>query len=151
MHKRIRELREHLKLSQTAFADKLGMTRSMISNMELGLVEIQDYRIKAIVNTFNVSREWLETGEGEMFVQHADDGQAIAARVAKEYGSDPLLRAFMTTYLQLDEAKRNLLLKIVEGFSAALAEALASGEPAPDVSEYIRSRVLPPADESQSS
>lgn len=140
MHKRIRELRETLKLSQTAFADKLGMTRSMISNMELGLVEIQDYRIKSIVNTFSVSRSWLETGEGEMFVQHTDDAQAISARVAREYGSDPLLRAFMTTYLQLDEAKRDLLLEIAQGFTAALKDALNEGKPAPDLSEYVHSR-----------
>ena len=67
MSERIRLLRQHLGLSQTEFAKKMGMTRSMVSNLELGLIEIPDYKLEMICKAFNVRMAWLRTGEGEMF------------------------------------------------------------------------------------
>ena len=67
MSERIRLLRQHLGLSQTEFAKKMGMTRSMVSNLELGLIEIPDYKLEMICKAFNVRMDWLRTGEGEMF------------------------------------------------------------------------------------
>lgn len=119
MHKRIRELRENLKLSQTAFAEKLGMTRSMISNMELGLVEVPGYRISVIIKEFNVSEHWLRTGEGEMFLPKPESS------LPAELTDDPMIRAILEAYLDLDpqgrETFRNFFADVVARYKAETA------------------------------
>ena len=105
MNTRIRELREHFKLSQTAFADRLGMSRSIVSNMELGAAEIPSYRINAIVKEFNVNRQWLETGEGEMFNPEAE---------APLNDYPPIIRAILRSYNRLNPAEQAAFCKFLD-------------------------------------
>lgn len=144
MHNRIRQLREHLKLSQTAFAEKVGMTRSMISNMELGLVDIPEYRIKTIVKEFNVNRHWLETGEGEMFLPQPQDDQALVDRLVRAYHGSPVLRNILTAYLQLDEPHRRVADEVLESFAAAVQSARDEHAPEPDVDAWLAQVTLDP-------
>lgn len=139
MKDRLKEARKARQFTLKQVADLIHVSESAVSKFEHGSTP-SEQTIVLFCDKLQVNRSWLETGEGEMFVQHTDDAQAISARVAREYGSDPLLRAFMTTYLQLDEAKRDLLLEIAQGFTAALKDALIEGKPAPDLSEYVHSR-----------
>lgn len=65
---RIKYLRKnHLHLSQEEFGNQLGMSKSNISNIEIGRVGITDRNIIAICKAFDVNEEWLRTGKGEMF------------------------------------------------------------------------------------
>ncbi len=121
MNRRIRELREHFGLSQTAFAARLDMTRSMISNMELGLVEIPDYRINAIIREYGVNRKWLETGQGEMLAQRTDDNQLIVDQLVQAHCDSDVFRALLDTYLHLDEQQRRILEETIRRFADALA------------------------------
>lgn len=138
MRTRIKDLRKALNMTQSEFGVSLGFAPTSAASWEkAGAQEPSALAKQMMQRVHNVNIHWLETGEGEMFSCKADDAQAIAARVAREYGADPLLRAFMTTYFQLSESKRALLLEIVESFTAALADALSSGRPAPDFSEFV--------------
>lgn len=137
MHKRIRELREHLKLSQTAFAERLGMTRSIVSNMELGLVEIPEYRINTIIKEFGVNRHWLETGEGEMLDPHSDQAY-------EQY--PPIIRAVLKSYAQLNPNEQAAFCKFLDGVVAEYAGEILPPIQAPaipDTDEYIRTRTTP--------
>ena len=140
MHKRIRELRESLKLSQTAFAEKLGMTRSMISNMELGIVDVPDYRLGVIVKEFNVNRSWLETGEGEMFLPRPESS------LPAELTDDPMIRAILEAYLALDPQAR-------QTFRRFFADVVAryKGEVHPSPMDALRAGSTAPIEESRSS
>ena len=69
IHERIRELRERLNISQTEFAENLGSGRGIIKNIEEGRTLPKPQLIDLIARVFNVNRTWLETGEGEMFVE----------------------------------------------------------------------------------
>lgn len=64
---RIKEVRDDNKLTQTKFGKKLGVTRDVIKNIELGNLKngVPDSIIKLISFTFNVSEQWLRTGEGD--------------------------------------------------------------------------------------
>jgi transcriptional regulator with XRE-family HTH domain len=64
---RIKFLRKSLKLNQTEFAEKLGITYSTISKIETGS-QLTDQNIRTICLTFGVSEQWLRTGEGDMFI-----------------------------------------------------------------------------------
>lgn len=140
MHKRIRELRESLKLSQTAFAEKLGMTRSMVSNMELGLVAVPDYRISFIVKEFNVNEHWLRTGEGDMLLPKPESS------LPAELTDDPMIRAILEAYLDLDPQARQMFRKY---FADVVARY--KGESRPDIIDAIRAHYDPPNEQSHTS
>lgn len=68
MNIRLKQLRKSLGLTQQSFADKIGMKQNTIAQYEMGRTTPSDAIIFSICREFNVSRTWLETGEGEMFV-----------------------------------------------------------------------------------
>ena len=73
MNERLKLLRKTLKLSQDAFAERIGMKGSSISLLESGGRNITEQVIKSICREFNVDYIWLTTGDGEMFVGTDDD------------------------------------------------------------------------------
>lgn len=73
MNERLKLLRKTLKLSQDAFAERIGMKGSSISLLESGGRNITEQVIKSICREFNVDYIWLTTGDGEMFVDTDGD------------------------------------------------------------------------------
>lgn len=67
MNERIKELRTTLGLSTEKFGARVGVTRSAISRIENGVVNVTDQMQKSICREFNVNEEWLRSGTGEMF------------------------------------------------------------------------------------
>lgn len=68
MYERVREVRKENKLSQGEFAERLGVSRSVISNIELNRLANPEQKIpliKLISKEFNINEEWLLFGEGE--------------------------------------------------------------------------------------
>ena len=70
---RIRELRKTLKMTMEQFGEKIGVTKSTISNIENGNRNATEHMVKSICREFNVDYIWLTTGDGEMFVDADDD------------------------------------------------------------------------------
>ena len=67
MRKRIGQLRKSLGLTQKQFGEKIGVQRGTVTNYELGRnIATETVRLM-ISKIYGVRREWLETGEGEMF------------------------------------------------------------------------------------
>ena len=111
---RFKAARKALGLTQVEFAEKLGMTQAGISAIESGRVSTSDRMIQILSNTFNISAEWLRTGEGEMLVEPSEDeqlaqfvGEILAGR------PDDLRRAFLVAMAQLDENGWNSLASFV--------------------------------------
>ena len=65
---RITHLRKTLKLSQAAFGEGVGVSRDVIKNIDNKLVAPKPLLIQQICKVYNVDPDWLETGEGEMFL-----------------------------------------------------------------------------------
>ena len=84
MQDRIKQLRKTLKLTQTEFGARLGVSDSTVGAWEKGV--IPRLAIPAICTEFHVRREWLETGAGEVF-----DKTFVDAAAAQR---DFCLRAF---------------------------------------------------------
>ena len=72
MNERLRELRDHLGLSQKAFGDQVDIGQSTIAMFEKGQRSLRDIHIKRICTEFNVNEKWLRTGEGSMFKESSD-------------------------------------------------------------------------------
>lgn len=73
MHERIKAVREASGLSMRAFGDRLGVGSSSVALWENGRNNPSERTIRAICSEFNIRRDWLETGEGDMYAPIADD------------------------------------------------------------------------------
>jgi len=67
--KRLKHLRQTLKMSQVKFAKAIYISNGYIAEMETEHRKINDRIIHLISLTFGVSEKWLKTGEGEMFIK----------------------------------------------------------------------------------
>ncbi len=67
MLERLKQLRKTLKLNQVNFAKQLGITQTSYSAIESGVNPLTNKYIKMICVIFDVSENWLRTGEGSMF------------------------------------------------------------------------------------
>lgn len=76
---RIKWLRKDQKLTQQAFADKLGLKRNTVGGYEIGTVTMSDRTIGDVCAKFNVNETWLRTGKGDPYVKLSR--QAEIARI----------------------------------------------------------------------
>lgn len=110
-YERIRQLRKnHLHMSQTEFGKKLGVSRSVINNIELNALARPDQKLslyKLICSKFNVNEEWLLNGIEPMFIQsntfNLDD-------FFKDKGATDLELEIIKTYFELDPKIRKATL-----------------------------------------
>ncbi|MFQ7563659.1 MAG: helix-turn-helix domain-containing protein [Blautia sp.] len=68
MKDRIKLLRKELKLNQTDFGERIGVKQASVAGYEAGIRTPLDAVITSICREFNVSEDWLRTGNGEMFL-----------------------------------------------------------------------------------
>ena len=64
---RIKEVRMKLRLSQQELASELGISQGHLSEVERGIRKPGGEMLNALKHKFNVSLDWLFTGEGMMF------------------------------------------------------------------------------------
>lgn len=67
MNERIKQIRQYYNMSQEEFGRKIGVTRSAISYLESGRSNLTERMLFTICATFDVRKEWIQTGQGEMF------------------------------------------------------------------------------------
>lgn len=119
IYERIRELRKnHLRMTQTDFGDRLGVSRSVIKNIELNALARPDQKlslIKLICKEFSVSEEWLLNGTEPMFVE--PDTFSLDEFV-KQRGATDLELQIIKTYFDIDPDTRGML---VDHFRKGLA------------------------------
>lgn len=107
----IKKLRkEYLKLSQTEFGEKLGVSRSVINNLERELVELKEHMIKLICQTFNVNEDWLRNGNEPIFNDNKDELEVIF----EKYELSTLSANIIRRYLNLSKEKQAVFEEFVE-------------------------------------
>lgn len=67
MNDRIVKVRKEIGLTQDSFAEKIGLSKNFVWMIEKGERVPSERTINAICREFDVNKEWLLTGEGEMF------------------------------------------------------------------------------------
>ena len=70
---RLKQLRHAVGIKQRELADRLEVQVGLIGNWESGARNIPKTRIYQICKEYNVRKEWLIDGEGEMFVEPDHD------------------------------------------------------------------------------
>lgn len=102
----IKTLRNRLDLSQTAFGERLNVSRNVINNLELGRVDANDMMISHICNTFGVNEKWLREGAGEMFAPTVEDELSV---IAQRHNLDEMDVAIIRTYITLPKQAQDAL------------------------------------------
>ena len=118
---RIRALRESLSISQEEFGKRLGVSRSVIKNIDYKKTVPKDLFIDLLCKTFSVNKEWLISGSGDMFISSADN---ILNQLSKEYKLDPTDEAIIKTYLSFGADER----KIIKRYITETAELIVSSD-----------------------
>jgi len=67
IHNRLKEIRKYMKLSIREFSKEIYVSHSLYGQTEYGTREPNDRIIQLISSRFNVNKEWILTGKGEMF------------------------------------------------------------------------------------
>lgn len=110
---RIGCLRKELKMSRRVFGEKLGVSESVIVNIEydrLKRPEQKESLYKLICKEYRVNETWLRTGEGEMFVPLSRDEQIeefIGDMLREE--SNSFKKRLISALAKLSEAEWELL------------------------------------------
>lgn len=103
---RVKAVRKELSLTLEKFGAKLGVGKTAISKIEKGERALTEQMMKSICREFNVSYDWLLSGDGEMFT---DLPQTILDELCRQYDLDDLDRSLFQEYLKMDARDRQVL------------------------------------------
>lgn len=116
INQRIKYLRKnHLKLTQQEFADKIMISRSNLGNIETGKVAATDRVIASICDEFHVNERWLRDGSGDIYMNLTTRDEIIL-RLSKvmESGSEDFINRFASVLCKLEESDWELLATVAE-------------------------------------
>lgn len=108
---RIKKLRKALNLSQPKFGEKLGVSKSVIVNLELGRVELKEFMLKLICKTYNVNPLWLTEGKGDMFFEVADE---FLDDLAIEYELTDIEKKIVSNFVKLPADERAQVIETIK-------------------------------------
>ena len=114
MNERLKELRKTLKLTQKEFGVKIGVTNFTISDIEKGKRVLTERNLNSICEKFNVNKEWLANGIGEMFLPQLpeDDFSRLLSEI--EESDDEFIKKFLEIYWQLDDIGKKIIMDLAE-------------------------------------
>lgn len=113
-NERVRVIRKSLNLTMEAFGSRLGVGKTAISKIESGERSLTDQMKKLICREFNVSYDWLEYGQGEMF---SDLPKSILGDICRAYDCDDEDRKLIETYLECTPDMRFVIRQFFKNFS----------------------------------
>ena len=113
LNERLKLLRKELHITLDQFGERVGVTKSAISNIENGNRSLTEQMIKSICREFDVNEEWLRNGEGSMFVERTRD-EEIAKFIGtiQSVDDDSFMKKFISMLAKLDESEWVLLEKM---------------------------------------
>ena len=119
MKDRIRELRKSLKMTLKEFGDKIHLSLSAVSSIELGKVEITERVVSSILAAFpQVNADWLREGKGDMFQEASDKDQIIA--MLGDLELPEITERFAVAYTSLSEQEQRVVNNYIRSVIADL-------------------------------
>lgn len=143
VYERIRSLRKHtLKLSQEAFAQRLGVSRSVIKNIELNALARPEQKLslyKLICSEFNISENWLLNGEGDMYANKEDEYSSLIDRIMS--GENEFAKNVFKAFTQFDKSDWEALQAMIEKYLTVSKPVESTSESVEELEEsYKKSR-----------
>ncbi len=120
---RIKQVRKAAGLTQGEFAEQISLSRNYIAMIEIGQREPSERTIDDICRVFGVSKLWLKTGKGEMYVKR-DLNQEIGMMVTAlmKDADESFRKRFIAALLQVPPDGWNAIEEFVNKLSTAEKE-----------------------------
>lgn len=106
LHEKIRKIRTDLELTQQQYADKLGISRDTVNNLERGRMQIKEMYLRLICKTFRVNYFWLTEEKGDPYISVPD---ILMDDVIEKYGLDDLDKELIEEYVKLKPETRTAI------------------------------------------
>ncbi len=127
--KRMRALRLHLKVSQTALAKKLNVKPSAISQIESGKIRPGNDTMLLLTKLCDVNLHWLLTGKGPMWVDPLDSRQKTREKLQQ-------VRTFINSELDVLTRYREQQ-RWAETLDIPVSGEIAAGPPVENFDTYM--------------
>ena len=116
---RVRMLRrsEKINLSMEAFGQRLGVGKTAISKIELGENALTNNMKLSICREFQVNQTWLETGEGEMFLETSSPE---LQELARKYGLDEDAMKLIESFVDMPPEQQKIIIEYVKKTAEAM-------------------------------
>ena len=100
-------------MTQEEFSSNINISRANLGSIEVGRIRITDRVISDICIKYNVSEEWLRTGEGEPFIKLTRDEELMewAGKVLSA-DSKSFQKRFVSMLSRLNESEWQVLEKM---------------------------------------
>lgn len=119
---RLKIARKSLGLSQRKFGEGIGVSRDVIKNMELELVEIKEHFYKLFTVQFNILEEWLRYGIGEMFQEISQENELATYCAQICAGHDDHMANIILAYMRLEDDNKEVINKFIDGLLESAKE-----------------------------
>lgn len=131
--KRVRQVIAASGETMTSFAKKLNISQSMVSKICSDKASPSNRTISDICQKYDIRREWLLSGEGEMM-----DSESLENEIVKCFHdsnlSDESSRKLASTLAKLPPAGQRL----VQAFCEEIGDSITNGKNLPSVAEAYR-------------
>ena len=115
MNTRVKAVRNNLGLTLEKFGERVGLTKSAMSNIENGNRSVTNQVVSSICREFGVNESWLRTGDGEMFSPLSDDDRYSINLGKLTLAENDFVKNAINYLAETDPAK----LKVIEEFMKA--------------------------------
>lgn len=92
MNTRLKDIRKAVGLNQSEFCKPLNISRGHLAGLETGVKNLTPRLINDICKEYNVNKDWLVSGEGDMFLDPLIDFQL-----------SPEIEEFVRLFLEVDD------------------------------------------------
>lgn len=108
------------KLTLEKFGNRISLTNQAVSAIEKGRANPSNSTIDLICREFDINREWLESGQGEMKKEKPplDEAARIISDVLRVGDEGPVysfVLSLLKIYQQMNETKRETVRILVDG------------------------------------
>lgn len=105
------------KLTKTAFAEKINVSQSFISRLVSGEKAPSDRTIADICREFNISGNWLKTGEGNPHIERDEDEEFLEVMEQIHMSDDDLIKRIIKAYWFMNDDEKAAIRKLIDGFT----------------------------------
>lgn len=103
LSERIKKVRKAEKLTQAKFGEKLSVSRDVISSFESGRVEPKLIFLNYLCEIFNINKEWLLHGNGEMYNPKTSDEEFAFLMGEIVSSNNHQLKKLLTILSEIDD------------------------------------------------
>lgn len=103
---RVKKVRLRKGISQEQFGKIIGIKKAAVSKIENGENSLSKGNLLAICRQFNVNKEWLINGNGEMFTPESKEDEIrnfFESAISSDSDIAKIQRKFISTLVSLDE------------------------------------------------